>query len=115
MFRWRRWRAMLRRYSTAWQQVSVSALQRLDLRRGAGAQKAEIAADREEADAALGAGHGALGIGAVEPRDLAGLAAGRDDLVEGGFHRRRMRIELGGVGQADRKIRRADEQHGDAG
>ena len=59
-----------------------SALQRLELRRGAGAQEAEIAADREEADAALGAGHRALGIGAIEAGDLAGLAAGRDDLVE---------------------------------
>ena len=50
-----------------------SALQRLELRRGAGAQEAEVAADREEADAALGAGHRALGVGAIEARDLAGL------------------------------------------
>ena len=37
-------------------------------------RKPMIAADREEADAALGAGHRAFGIGAIEAGDLAGLA-----------------------------------------
>src|SRR4051794_11362647 len=67
-------------------------LQHFDLRSGAGAQERQIAADGEEAHAALGAGDGAFGVEAVEPCDLAGLAAGRDDLVERGFDRRRVRI-----------------------
>ena len=50
-----RWRRMSARCWTDSPRPARLALQRLELRRGAGAQETEIAADREEADAALGA------------------------------------------------------------
>src|SRR5215212_8184769 len=74
------------------------ALQHLELRRSAGAEEAEIAADREETDAALGAGDRALGVGTVETRDLAGLAARRHDLVERRLDGIGVRIKLLAVG-----------------
>src|SRR3954454_4240477 len=115
MWRWAKSRRISPRCWTGSRAFAALALQHLELRRGAGAEEAEIAADREETDAALGAGHRPFGIGAVETRDLAGLAAGLDDLVERRFHRGGMRIELGAVAQSDGEIRRSDEQHIDAG
>src|SRR5215203_526276 len=78
-----------------------SSPQRLQLRRGAGAEEAEIAADGEKANAALGAGDGALGVGAIETGDFAGVAARCNDLVERGFNGIGVRVEFFAVGQPD--------------
>src|SRR6185312_17300653 len=90
-----------------------SRLQYLQLRGGAHAQEGEVAADGEEAEAALRREHGAIGVGAVESRHLVRLLRGHDDAVELAFDQRRVRLDLLAVGERDRKIGRADEQHVD--
>src|SRR5512147_252587 len=59
------------------------ALQRLDLRRGAVAQQAEIHADGDETEAALGHGQRPRRVAAINAGNLAGLACGGADRVDG--------------------------------
>src|SRR5258706_15700838 len=87
-----------------------SALQRLHLRGGAGAQETEVAADRHEAEAALGTEQRALRIGAIESGNLFRLVGGRDNAVELVLDRRALRLDLGAVAERDREIRWPDEQ-----
>src|SRR4030081_1655344 len=91
-----------------------SAPERLHLRGGAGAQETEVAADRHEAEAALGGEQGALRIGAIESGNLFRLVGGGDDAVKLVLDRRAMRLDLGAVAERDRQIRRPDEQPVDA-
>ena len=67
-----------------------------------------------EAEAALGASEGALGIHAIDAGPFVRLARGGDDPVQCLFDVGRMRIDIGTVRQGDGQVGWSDEQHVDA-
>src|ERR1700722_2967775 len=101
------------RYAHAGYRLRFLRFQRFQLRGRADAQERKVAADREEAEAALRRKHGAIGIDAIEPRDLVRLGGGGKHTVELALDEGRMRLDLLAVGERDRQVRGADEQHVD--
>src|SRR6186997_310606 len=98
MSSWLTWSSTYRRCSTISPKSVRSAPQHLDLSRRPGTQEPEIAADGHEPHTAFGASHRALGVGAVEAGDLAGLATGFDNFVERCLNGRGMRVKFFTVG-----------------
>src|SRR3990172_5406621 len=97
------------------QSESALTLQRLQLRRRAVAQHAEIAADGDEAEAAVGQGEGAFGVAAIDAGNLAGLGRGLTYAVDRALDLRSLHILRRAAAQRRRQVVGADEQRIDAG
>src|SRR6266550_5544077 len=85
------------------QSEKPSALQRFERCGRAGAQKAHVATDREEAHATLGERDRALDGMAIGTHDFAGLLRRARDAVELAVDVERHGIDIGAVAERDRK------------
>src|SRR5207253_444263 len=92
-----------------------SDLDRFERGGGARSQESDIAANGEEAHAALGERDRALDRVAIGAHDLAGLARRRQHAVDPAVDFERHRIDVAAVAERDREVSRPEEERIDTG